>query len=119
MSYKKLWTWLTFVIVSSFAVLGYFGYVRYIQAPPVPERIVSTDGALVFTGDDIRNGQAVWQSIGGQEVGSVWGHGAYVAPDWSADFLHRELVFMLDKWAGSEGASSYASLSPEKQAALR
>lgn len=56
-----------------------------------------------FTGKEIKDGQNVWQSIGGHEVGSVWGHGAYVAPDWSADFLHRELVFILDRWAQGEG----------------
>jgi nitric oxide reductase subunit B len=28
--------------------------------------------------------------LGLAAVGSVWGHGAYVGPDWSADWLHRE-----------------------------
>jgi nitric oxide reductase subunit B len=90
MNYKRLWTALILVIIGSFLVLGYFGYEIYMQAPPVPNRVVSTDGQVLFTGDDIRTGQQVWQSIGGQEVGSVWGHGAYIAPDWSADFLHRD-----------------------------
>ena len=48
---------------------------------------------------DIEAGQNVWQSMGGMEVGSIWGHGSYVAPDWTADWLHREAVFMLDDWA--------------------
>ena len=47
-------------------------------------------------------GQNVWQSMGGMEVGSIWGHGSYVAPDWTADWLHRECVFILDDWARSE-----------------
>lgn len=119
MEYKRLWLWLAGVVLASFAVLGYFGYEIYMQAPPMPEKVLSTDGKLLFSGDEIRKGQNVWQSIGGQEVGSVWGHGAYVAPDWSADFLHRELTFILDEWAAAENAKSYASLQPEKQAALR
>jgi nitric oxide reductase subunit B len=119
MSYKKLWLWLAFVIVASFAVLGYFGYEIYMQAPPIPEKVIGTNGQLLFTGNDIKTGQNVWQSIGGQEVGSVWGHGAYVAPDWSADFLHRQLVFILDEWANKERAKPYSQLEPEKQAALR
>ena len=69
--------------------------------------------------DDIRDGQNVWQSIGGQEVGSVWGHGSYVAPDWSADWLHREATSILDQWAQAEHGTSYASLKNETQAALR
>lgn len=71
MRYRKLWLSLTAVVVLSFAVLGYFGYEIYMQAPPIPERVVSTDGNVLFTGDDIRTGQNVWQSIGGQEVGTV------------------------------------------------
>jgi nitric oxide reductase large subunit len=38
---------------------------------------------MLFDGNTIQNGQGVWQSLGGQEIGSIWGHGAYVAPDWS------------------------------------
>lgn len=119
MHYKNLWFWLGLVIISSFAVLGYFGYEIYVQAPPIPERVVSTSGQVLFSGQDIQTGQNVWQSIGGQEVGTVWGHGAYVAPDWSADFLHRELIFILDNWANAEEDKEYAKLDPEKQAALK
>lgn len=116
MQYKRLWIGLVAVLVFSFAVLGYFGQQIYMQAPPIPDRVVTTSGDVLFTGLDIREGQNVWQSMGGQEVGTVWGHGAYVAPDWSADYLHRELVYMLDKWAG--GANSFAKLPAEQQAAL-
>jgi nitric oxide reductase subunit B len=90
MDYRKLWLTFGIVVVASFAVLGYFGGEIYRQAPPIPERVVTEDGQIVFTGQQIRDGQNVWQSTGGQELGSVWGHGAYVAPDWSADWLHRE-----------------------------
>ena len=92
--YVWLWTGLFVVIAASFAVLGYFGREIYRQAPPVPERVVTSDGRVLFTGQDIRNGQNVWQSLGGQQVGSIWGHGAYVAPDWSADWLHREAMWL-------------------------
>ena len=65
------------------------------------------------------DGQNVWQSLGGQEIGTIWGHGAYVAPDWSADYLHRECVIILDQWAQAKGAADYAALPVEEQAALR
>lgn len=74
---------------------------------------------MVFSGEDIKEGQNVWQSIGGQELGSVWGHGAYVAPDWSADFLHREAVLMLDSYAESSHGKKFEQLSSEEQAALK
>ena len=79
MRYAKLWVGLSVVIITSFAVLGYFGREIYRQAPPIPERVVTTEGVVLFLGQDIKDGQNVWQSLGGQEVGSIWGHGAYVA----------------------------------------
>ncbi|HLN62530.1 MAG TPA: nitric-oxide reductase large subunit [Symbiobacteriaceae bacterium] len=119
MRYTKLWTALIIVIVASFGVLGYYGRQIYVQAPPVPARVVTPDGKVLFTGQEILDGMNVWQSIGGQEVGTVWGHGAYVAPDWSADWLHRELTWLLDQWAQKEHKKPYAQLPAEQQATLR
>ena len=119
MQNRKLWLWLALVIGGSFAVLGHYGREIYREAPPTPARVVTTDGKVLFTGQDIRDGQNVWQSIGGQEVGTVWGHGAYVAPDWSADWLHRELTWILDHWANAEAGTRYAQLSAEQQAMLK
>jgi len=119
MRYGKLWAGLAAVIVGSFGILGYYGVEIYRQAPPVPDKVVTESGRVLFTGDDIRNGQNVWQSMGGQEVGSVWGHGGYVAPDWSADWLHREAVWLLNHWADAEHKKPYDQLPTEQQAALR
>ncbi|HZQ70371.1 MAG TPA: nitric-oxide reductase large subunit [Terriglobales bacterium] len=119
MSYKKLWIAFAIIITVSFAVLGGVGLKLVNQAPPIPQQVVTSDGRLLFAGADITEGQGVWQSIGGQEVGTIWGHGSYVAPDWSADWLHRECGFILDRWAQKQGAHSYAELPPESQAALR
>jgi nitric oxide reductase subunit B len=119
MSYKRLWIALSVVIVASLAVLGYFGWEIYQVAPPVPKRVVTTDGKVLFTGEQIKDGQNVWQSMGGQEVGSVWGHGAYVAPDWSADWLHRELDWILNHWAQVEFSKAYSALDEPTQASLR
>ncbi|MEN6495783.1 MAG: nitric-oxide reductase large subunit [Thermoguttaceae bacterium] len=118
MPFLRLWGGFLIVVLASFAVLGYYGWEIYQQAPPIPERVVTSDGTLLFTGQDIRDGQNVWQSMGGQEVGSVWGHGAYVAPDWSADWLHREATWILDRWAQQEHHKSYAELEGSVQASL-
>ncbi len=119
MHYTKHWIALGLVLIASFGVLGYYGGEIYRAAPPIPERVVGADGAVVFTGSDIHDGQNVWQSMGGQELGSIWGHGSYVAPDWSADWLHREATFMLDEWAQAEHGKTYAELDGPTQAALR
>ena len=84
------------------------------NAPPMPERVVDGDGSVLYTRADIEKGRQVWQSMGGMQLGSIWGHGGYVAPDWSADWLHREAVAVLDGWAQAEGgAESYAALAEE------
>ncbi|HWQ92226.1 MAG TPA: nitric-oxide reductase large subunit [Clostridia bacterium] len=119
MKYTKLWLALTLVIVGSLAVLGYYGWQIYQLAPPIPKRVVTTEGKVIFTREQVLNGQNVWQSFGGQEVGTVWGHGAYVAPDWSADWLHRELVWILDRWSETASGKPYAQLDLPTQASLR
>jgi len=119
MTYRNLWIIFGAVMVFSFAVLGYYGREIYRQAPPIPEKVVTPDGSVLFTGQDIKDGQNVWQSMGGQQVGTIWGHGAYVAPDWTADWLHREALSMLDAWAREEGGSTYSESGAERQAALR
>jgi nitric oxide reductase subunit B len=118
-SYRNLWLVLAGVIGLSFLVLGYFGVEIYRQAPPIPAQVVTADGQVLFTGQDIKDGQNVWQSMGGQEVGTIWGHGAYVAPDWSADWLHREATWLLDRWAQQEYGQAYDAIGEEAQAALR
>src|ERR1700758_3979818 len=119
MSYKKLWIALVLVLVASFSVLGGVGYKAIRRAPPIPAQVVTSDGRLLFGGTSIRDGQNVWQSIGGQEVGTIWGHGSYVAPDWSADWLHRESTYILNRWAQAASAANYDALGVEQQAALR
>src|SRR5215475_4201645 len=87
--------------------------------PPIPERVVASDGSVVVQDGEVERGQAVWRTLGGMDVGSIWGHGGYVAPDWTADWLHRECELILDDWARSEHGRPYAALEPEPQAALR
>jgi nitric oxide reductase subunit B len=119
MQFKRLWIALGIVLIASFAVLGGVGYKGIKSAPPIPQTLVTTDGQVLFAGSAVMDGQNVWQSLGGQEIGSIWGHGAYVAPDWTADYLHRDCEIILNHWAQGQGAANYAALSVEAQAALR
>ncbi len=119
MTYKKLWIALGLVLVVSFAVLGGVGVKVLRSAPPIPSQVVTSDGRELFDGASIQDGQGIWQSIGGQEVGTIWGHGSYVAPDWSADWLHRESTYILNRWAHAMGGANYDALGLEQQAALR
>lgn len=117
---RTLWIYLATLLIASFGVLLWTGGEIYRKAPPMPERVVSTEGSTIYTRAEIERGRQVWQSIGGMQLGSIWGHGGYVAPDWSADWLHREAVAVLDLWAQREaGAAAYEELSAEQQATLQ
>ena len=116
---KKLWIGFALVMSISFSVLGYYGYEIYQEAPPIPTEIVGPNNTVIFTAEEIKDGQNVWQSMGGQEVGTIWGHGAYVAPDWTADWLHREAMFILDKLSEKEYAKTFAELTEEQQATMK
>ena len=116
---KRLWTGLILVTIFGFVVLLWIGTRIFTEKPPIPDRVVTSDGTVVINTGEISQGQSVWQAMGGMEVGSIWGHGSYVAPDWTADWLHRESVFMLDEWSTSQLGTPYDSAMPEQQAALR
>jgi len=118
-STRKLWTYLAALLIASFAVLLWSGNQIYQKAPPMPERVVTPDGDPIYTRDEIEMGRQVWQSMGGMQLGSIWGHGGYVAPDWSADWLHREIIALLDIRALREyDVEGYEDASREQQAAL-
>ena len=118
-STKKLWASLAGLLLVSFGVLLFLGGEIHRQAPPMPETVVTTDGDTVFARADIEQGRQVWQSIGGHQLGSIWGHGGYVAPDWTADWLHREALATMDLWAARQmRVSGYEDLEPAEQAAL-
>ena len=118
MTTTRLWIVLALIMAASFAVLGLQGREIHREAPPIPAQVVDTAGTVIFTRDDIQTGQLAWQSMGGQQVGSIWGHGGYVAPDWSADQLHRESIALLDIWARRDHGVAYAELDLERQAGL-
>ncbi|MDX1526741.1 MULTISPECIES: nitric-oxide reductase large subunit [Pseudidiomarina] len=117
--YKKLWWILIGILAITFGILGYFGKEVYREAPPIPAQYVTESGQVLMTEESILDGQTAWQSIGGMQLGSIWGHGAYQAPDWTADWLHRELVAWLEIVAQRDYGMSYDSLSPAEQNALQ
>ncbi len=118
-SAKQLWILLIVLLVSSFAVLLWSGREIEIAKPPVPERVISESGQTIYTRAEIERGRVVWQSIGGQQLGSIWGHGGLVAPDWSADWLHREVIAILDQWAEAEYGAPWSELNEEQQNGLQ
>ncbi len=116
---------LLFLLVLSFGVLIYGGHLISREKPPIPGTVISETGEVLFTGDDIKAGQNYYFSRGGQHIGSIWGHGSYLAPDWSADYLHRLGLYTAARISGldAEKARSFTqddfdSLDAVKKAEL-
>ena len=81
--------WLVVICIVTFSVLLGAGAAIWKNAPPIPATIVSPQPEIVLTQSEIQAGQETYLARGGQHIGSIWGHGSYLAPDWTADFLHR------------------------------
>ena len=80
------------VVLFGFFVLGLLAYRTYQAKPPVPERVVAPGGEVLYTAADVAKGQQVFLHNGLMEYGSVFGHGAYLGPDFTADYLRRAAV---------------------------
>ncbi|MFM2433031.1 MAG: hypothetical protein RLZZ511_4245 [Cyanobacteriota bacterium] len=81
--------WLVLICIVTFTVLIGAGAAIGKNAPPIPAAIVSAQHEIVLTQANIQNGQETYLGRGGQHIGSIWGRGSYLAPDWTADVLHR------------------------------
>jgi nitric oxide reductase subunit B len=102
-------TWLqiaALVILVGFFVLGLLAYRTYQSDPPIPDRAVDPSGATVYTGEDVREGQKVFLHRGLMEYGSIFGHGAYLGPDFTADYLRRSSDSVRDQLGGSQSDSA-------------
>src|SRR6185436_1985360 len=115
-SNRRLWVGLGVLLLISFSVLLWVGTEIHRVMPPIAAKVVSERGEVLYTRADIEKGRVVWQSIGGQQLGSIWGHGSYVAPDWTADWLHREATAWLDIESRREYAVPYSGLGEDQQA---
>jgi len=116
---KRLWWTLALILAVSFGILGFMGTEIYRTMPPVPEAYLTAEGEVLYSRRDIERGRQVWQTTGGHQQGSIWGHGAYVAPDWTADWLHRESLALLEVYAQKDFGRPFDQLSEGQQASLQ
>ncbi|MGA8141897.1 MAG: hypothetical protein WB948_14600, partial [Desulfobaccales bacterium] len=73
-----------FTLFAGFSVLIFIAVKAYNYAPPIPLRVVNARGETVFTREDILAGQQVFLKYALMENGTIWGHGGYLGPDFSA-----------------------------------
>jgi nitric oxide reductase subunit B len=107
------------VMVVGLAGLITITFLAYRNAPPIPARIVDANGTSLFTGEDISNGQALFLRYGLMDNGTIWGHGAYLGPDYSAEALHRIGEDTAAALAQRQYGQPLAALTPTQAAAIR
>lgn len=108
-------TWMqavAIVLLFGFFVLGFLAYRTYSDEPPIPQRVEGPDGKALFTHDDVVSGQEVFLRNGLMEYGSIFGHGAYLGPDYTADYLHRAALLSRQFYA-EEGSDRSAAQTVE------
>jgi nitric oxide reductase subunit B len=89
------------VSLFGFFVLGFLALRTYQEEPPIPKQTVAPDGHVVFTDADVMGGQQVFLKNGLMEYGSIFGHGAYLGPDYTADYLRRSATMVRDSYGGA------------------
>lgn len=77
------------VMVFGFFVMGMLAVRTYTDSMPLPDRVAGPDGQVVYDKADITAGQQIFLRRGLQQYGSVMGHGAYLGPDYTAEYLRR------------------------------
>jgi len=94
------------VMLFGFFTLGLLAYRTYTDEPPIPDKVVDSAGNVLFTGQDITAGQEIFLRNGLMEYGSIFGHGAYLGPDFTADYLHRAAEIAITFYGGANADSA-------------
>ena len=89
------------VLMIGFFIMGVLTYYTYNDEPPIPEIVKTKTGSTLFTRADIMAGQQVFLGNGLMEYGSIFGHGAYLGPDFTAEYLHRAALSSIDFYGGT------------------
>lgn len=109
---------LIIVLILAFSLLIYGGAIIYKDKPPIPEKVVSDTGTVLFTDQDIQGGQAAFLRFGIMDYGSIFGHGGYLGPDFTADYLHNMGLKVQAFYAKQQYGKDYESLNGQEQAAI-
>ncbi len=86
------------VMIFGFLVLGVLVYRTYTASMPLPAKVVNESGEVLFTGAQITRGQELYQERGLMQYGSVLGHGAYLGPDYTAEYLRMATEYVAAQW---------------------
>lgn len=94
------------VLIIGFLIMGILAYYTYTDEPPIPQEVENSKGAVLFTRADILAGQQIFLGDGLMEYGSIFGHGAYLGPDFTAQYLHLAALASIDFYGGPDSGAA-------------
>lgn len=116
---SKWWRYSVLItIIVGFSVLGFVTKLTYDNAPPIPLYVTDSAGNVLFEKKNIQDGQSLFFKYNLMEHGTLWGHGAYLGPDYSAEYLHQEAETIRDRLAKKHYGQSFDALSSLDQGAV-
>ena len=94
--------------VQAVAIVVVFGFLVWVSSHTERTRtnhrfrkeLTGEGGETLFTHQDVVDGQGVFLRNVLMEYGSIFGHGAYLGPDFTADYLHRAAHSVIDEYGG-------------------
>jgi nitric oxide reductase subunit B len=98
------------VLIVGFLIMGILTYYTYTDEPPIPQVVKDAKGSTLFTRADIMAGQGIFLGNGLMEYGSIFGHGAYLGPDFTMEYLHRAALSSI-RIHGEMNADTAAALT--------
>lgn len=96
------------VLIVGFLIMGILTYYTYTDEPPIPQVVKDANGLTLFTRADIMAGQGIFLGNGLMEYGSIFGHGAYLGPDFTTEYLHRAALSSI-RFYGETNADTAAA----------
>lgn len=94
------------VLLVGFFIMGVLTFYTYNDEPPIPEIVKDGRGNALITRADVMAGQKIFLGNGLMEYGSIFGHGAYLGPDFTAEYLHRAALASIDFYSRSNPDSA-------------
>jgi len=99
MSRKGLYVSFWFIAIIMVTALIYYTANLHKEVPPIPQKVVSETGEVLYTYDDVIAGKGYFQEFDLMDWGTLLGMGAYMGPDFSTDLLHNRVEFLYNFYA--------------------
>ncbi|SFU31496.1 nitric-oxide reductase large subunit [Alicyclobacillus macrosporangiidus] len=104
------------VVLAACVAIFIWGTVKTYQgAPPIPDKVVTASGQVLFTDQDIVDGKAGFQEADLMDYGTVYGNGSYFGEDYTALLLHQLATEMMDRYAEAQYQKPWSQLDKGQQ----